>query len=178
MLGRAAHTALPAVCCDLSWDNPGLAMGVALRTHGETHTNQGVRFTWRLAWGQPLGSAQPTGGCAGLREMNQADGGGDRSDDRARALRDCVIDRKSQVGDWPGTAGAAEHAVFVVRRASGMVVVRSMREQRGGQALPADLEREWLCRHEPRRNERTQGKADQRDAGKQCLPGTLAGAQA
>ncbi|HXY97691.1 MAG TPA: hypothetical protein VEH00_12020 [Steroidobacteraceae bacterium] len=110
--------------------------------------------------------------------MNEADGVGDRSDDRAQPLRDCVIDRKSQVGDWPGTAGAAEHAVFVVRRASGMVVVRSMREQRGGQALPADLEREWLCRHEPRRNERTQGKADQRDAGKQRLPVTLAGAQA
>jgi len=55
-----------------------------------------------------------------------------------------------------------------------------MRERGGGEALPADLDRERLvaCRHEPQGNERTRRERDQHDAGQEHSPAALAGVQA
>ena len=69
-----------------------------------------------------------TRGCAGLREMNAADGFCDRCEfDREVLPGEGVMARQRQMGYWPGSAGGAEHAMFAMRGRSRMVVVRPLR---------------------------------------------------
>jgi hypothetical protein len=119
-----------------------------------------------------------------LRKMNEADTACARYEgDRAYEPRGREFLGNRRVRDRPGTAYRAERAVFAVCRRPWVVMVsvwRAVSEQIGGQAIPADFDRERLpaCGHEADRNQRTQSEGNQHEAGCKRSPVTLAEAQA